>query len=126
MGVFTALGEAEINELASELALGPVREFRAIAAGTINSNFEIVAETGRYFVRVNEGKAEADVAWEARLVTALATAGVVTPSPMVATSTGLPYAPIGRKWASVFPWRDGHHLAAEAVTTAHAERFGEV
>ena len=126
MGVFTALGEAEVSELASALALGKVREFRAIAAGTINSNFELVAESGRYFVRVNEGKAEADVAWEARLVTALANAGVVTPSPMVAVATGLPYAPIGRKWASVFPWRDGHHLAAEAVTAAHAERFGVV
>ncbi|HEX4452706.1 MAG TPA: homoserine kinase [Kofleriaceae bacterium] len=130
MGVFTALGGAELGELASELGLGHVREFRAIAAGTINSNFELVADTGRYFVRVNEGKAEADVAWEARLVTALAKAGVVTPSPMVASSTGLPYAPIassgGRKWASVFPWRDGKHLAAEAVTAAHAERFGVV
>ncbi len=130
MGVFTALGAAELDELASELALGAVREFRAIAAGTINSNFELVAETGRYFVRVNEGKAEADVAWEARLVTALANAGVVTPSPMVATTTGLPYAPSascgGSQWARVFPWREGAALAAEAVTAAHAERFGVV
>jgi homoserine kinase type II len=130
VGVFTVLGEAELIELASALGLGGVREFRAIAAGTINSNFELVADSGRYFVRINEGKAEADVAWEARLVTALANAGVVTPSPMVATTTGLPYAPItshgGRKWASVFPWRDGRHLTADEVTTTHAERFGVV
>jgi homoserine kinase type II len=128
VGVFTALGEAELVELAARFSLGPVRSSRAIAAGTINSNFELVADAGRYFVRVNEGKAEVDVAWEARLVTALANAGVVTPWPIVAAATGLPYAPItsggGRKWASVFPWRDGVHLAAEAVTVAHAERFG--
>ena len=124
MGVFTALGEAELCELAGAFALGGVERFGAIAAGTINSNFELVVAGGsRYFVRVNEGKAQADVAWEARLVTALAAAGVSTPPPLVASS-GLPYAPIGRKWASVFPWRDGVHLSADAVTTAHAEAFG--
>jgi homoserine kinase type II len=128
VGVFTALGAAELVELAEQFDLGAVREFRAIAAGTINSNFELIADRGRYFVRVNEGKAEADVAWEARLVTALAAAGVVTPPPLVARS-GLPYAPIapeqgGRKWASVFPWRAGVHVAADEVTPARARAFG--
>jgi len=124
VGVFTALGEAELVELATAFGLGAVERFHPIAAGTINSNFELVVAGGeRYFVRVNEGKAEADVAWEARLVTALANAGVATPPPLVAKS-GLPYAPIDRKWASVFPWRTGVHLAAEAVTPAHAAAFG--
>ena len=49
-----------------------LQRFEPIAAGTINSNFALDTERGRYFVRVNEGKAEADVAWEARLVAALA------------------------------------------------------
>jgi len=131
--VFTALGEAELVELAAAFELGAVQNFRAIAAGTINSNYELVADGGRYFVRINEGKAEADVAWEARLVMALAGAGVATPPPLMA-KTGLPYGPIvastagpgtiTRKWASVFPWRLGVHVAAEAVTTSHAEMFG--
>jgi homoserine kinase type II len=124
VGVFTALGAAELADLAAAFELGAVERSQPIAAGTINSNFELVAGGGRYFVRVNEGKAEADVAWESRLVTALAAAGVATPPPLVATS-GLPYAPIaGRKWASVFPWRPGIHLAADAVTPAHADAFG--
>ena len=123
--MFTALGEPELVELAGAFGLGAVREHASIAAGTINSNFELVTDRGRYFVRVNEGKAEADVAWEARLVTALAAGGVVTPPPLV-TLQGTPYAQLRalRKWASVFPWRAGSHVGASDVTPAMAETFG--
>ena len=123
MGVFTAVGAAELGELAAVFELGAVNTYESIAAGTINTNFALTTERGRYFVRLNEGKAEADVAWEARLVTALAGAGVVTPPPLVAKD-GRPYAECMRKWASVFPWRDGSHVEADHVTPAIAEAFG--
>ena len=123
MGVFTALGATELGDLATAFDLGTVQHYEPIAAGTINTNFELATDRGRYFVRLNEGKAEADVAWEARLVTALAAAGVVTPPPLVAKD-GRPYAECMRKWASVFPWRGGHHVDADHVTPAIAETFG--
>jgi homoserine kinase type II len=121
VGTFTVLGDAELAQLADAFRLGVVLEHRAIAAGTINSNYELVTERGRFFIRVNEGKSEQDVAWEARLVGALAERGVVTPPPLAAQD-GRPYAPIAGKWASAFAWRDGHHLVD--VTPAHAEQFG--
>lgn len=121
MGTFTTLGEVELGTVSRAFGLGAVRSFAPIAAGTINSNFELNTDGGKYFVRVNEGKAEVDVAWEARLVTALAAAGVVTPSPLAATD-GRPYAPLARKWVSVFPWRDGRHL--HEVTPEIARAFG--
>jgi homoserine kinase type II len=121
--VFTALGATELGDLAAVFDLGAVERYEPIAAGTINTNFALETERGRFFVRLNEGKAEADVAWEARLVTALAAAGVVTPPPLVAKD-GRPYAECMRKWASVFPWRGGHHVAADHVTPAIAETFG--
>ena len=123
MGVFTALGATELGELAAVFELGAVQRYEPIAAGTINTNFALYTARGRYFVRLNEGKAEADVAWEARLVTALAAAGVVTPPPLVAKD-GRPYAECLRKWASAFPWRDGHHVHADQITPAIAETFG--
>lgn len=124
VAVFTSLGQAEFAELASAFELGSVRQSRAIAAGTINSNFELVTDRGRYFVRVNEGKAEADVAWEARLVTALASR-VATPAPLVARD-GMPYQRLGNvdKWVSVFPWRAGTHVAARDVTPERAQTVG--
>jgi len=127
VGTFTVLGATELGELADAFSLGAVQSSRTIAAGTINSNFELVTDGGRYFLRVNEGKAEVDVAWESRLVAALAEAGVATPPPLPARD-GRPYAPLRgdgvTKWVSVFPWRDGSHLAADAITPAIATTFG--
>lgn len=126
MGVFTQLGSDELASVAAEFELGELRAFATIAAGTINSNFAIDTDRGRWFVRVNEGKAELDVAWEARLVSALAAGGVVTPPPVVARD-GRPYAPlvgVRGKWVSVFPWRSGRHLAPAEVTLALASELG--
>ena len=123
MGTFTALGQAELAEVADAFNLGALRSFKTIAAGTINSNFELETDRGVFFARVNEGKSEEDVAWEAQLVTALAAAGVTTPPPLVARN-GLAYAPLVGKWVSVFPWRGGRHLAADEVTPELAQVFG--
>jgi homoserine kinase type II len=89
----------------------------------------VTTERGTFFVRINEGKAEADVAWEARLVTALAAGGVATPTPLQCIATGLPYAPLGSmggisKWVSVFPWRGGKHLLPAEVTIDDVSRLG--
>jgi homoserine kinase type II len=123
VGVFTRLPDAELAELATAFALGAVHTSRPIAAGTINSNFAVDTDRGRWFLRVNEGKSEADVVWEARLVTALAAGGVATPPPVLARD-GRPYAPLRDKWVSVFPWRAGQHLAASEVTEATAHALG--
>jgi homoserine kinase type II len=125
VGAFTRIGAAELTALANAFALGPIRAHRAIAAGTINSNFELDCERGHLFLRVNEGKSEADVAWEARLVAALAARGVPTPPPIVARD-GRPYAPLPdtTKLASVFPWRHGTHAGDGDITPQRAREFG--
>ncbi len=125
--MFTVLDAAELSALASEFDLGSVRVSRTIAAGTINSNFALETDRGRFFLRVNEGKSEDDVAWESRLVSALAARGVTTPEP-IAARDGRLHAPLHRasatKWVSAFEWRPGSHLATDAVTVHHARAFG--
>ncbi|MGN6110971.1 MAG: homoserine kinase [Kofleriaceae bacterium] len=104
-----------------------MRGFVPIAAGTINSNYALETTDGRWFVRVNEGKAEVDVAWEARLIDALADREVITPPPVYAIDRR-PYAQLlgsRGKWVSVFPWRDGRHLAPEEVTPQLVGELGE-
>jgi homoserine kinase type II len=126
VGTFTVLDAKELAALADVFQLGDVSRSRPIAAGTINSNFEVETSRGRFFLRVNEGKSEADVAWEAHLVATLAAAGVATPTPLTGRDrrayTALPNDP--NKWVSAFGWRGGSHLASDAVTPVHAERFG--
>jgi homoserine kinase type II len=125
VALFTPLDDAEAQGIAGEFALGALRSVRAIHAGTINSNFAVDTERGAWFVRINEGKSETDVAWEARLVEALAAAGVATPPPMLAHD-GRPYAQLAgtAKWVSVFPWTPGHHLDADRITPDLAAELG--
>lgn len=126
VGVFTRLGPADLADIASAFELGEVRASRPIAAGTINTNYAVDTDRGTWFVRINEGKSEVDVAWEARLIGALAAGGVVTPAPVMARD-GRPYAPLAtepRKWVSVFPWRAGRHLAPGEVTAERASALG--
>lgn len=123
VGLFTALGEPELLELAAAFDLGALQAWQPIAAGTINTNLALTTARGRFFIRLNEGKAEQDVAWEARLIMALAAAGVPAPPPLCARD-GRPYVACVGKWASAFPWRAGHHLAAEQITPAIAGTAG--
>ena len=123
VATFTSLTEPEAAEIARAFGLAAPRSVAPVAAGTINSNFDLACGDARYFVRINEGKSEADVAWEARLVTALAAAGVPTPAPRLARD-GRAYAPHAGKWVSVFPWLAGSHLAPGEVTAAHAAALG--
>lgn len=125
MGRFTALGTDDAAALAARFGLGAVRRLTAIDAGTINSNFIVDTDGGRYFLRINEGKQRDEVAWEAALVERLAAGGVPTPVPLaVADGSGDRFAAWRDKWISVFPWRDGRHLAPAEVTPAHATALG--
>ena len=126
VGVFTQLGDGELASVATAFGLGEVTASDAIAAGTINSNYSLETARGRWFVRVNEGKAEADVAWESRYVESLAAGGVTTPPPEHATD-GRPYAQLAElrgKWISVFAWRPGRHLGPGEVTAERAADLG--
>jgi homoserine kinase type II len=125
VALFTRLVDADLAELCSVFELGALRGVQPISAGTINSNFLVETERGRWFLRINEGKSLADVAWEAQLVTALADGGVVTPPP-VAARDGRPYAalPGMDKWVSVFPWRPGRHLGPDEITPDAAGVLG--
>ncbi len=132
MGTFTQLGDRDVAQLASAFSLGEAVAFQPIAAGTINSNFRVEtvratdhphADTQSWFLRVNEGKSEDDVAYEAQLVEAFATGGVPTPAPIRA-SDGRRYASLGTKWVSAFMWRPGTHLAAAEVTPELARKLG--
>jgi homoserine kinase type II len=125
VALFTRLGDADVAEIVDAFDLGAAVGVEPIHAGTINSNFAVQTERGPWFVRINEGKAEADVAWEAQLVEALAEGGVVTPPPVRARD-GRPYAQLRGtdKWVSAFPWRGGRHLGPDEITAPIAREFG--
>ena len=121
--MFTSLDDADVAAIAAAFGLGTVDHWRPIAAGTINSNFEIATEQGRYFVRVNEGKERGDVAWEAELAAHLAESGVPTPVPL-RTHRGPRLLEHRGLLISAFPWLRGHHPAADEVSVETAGEIG--
>jgi homoserine kinase type II len=104
----TDLGPAELAALARQLGVGELLDWQRVEAGTINSNYRIDTSAGRFFLRVNEGKSAADVAYEVAVIEALRARGVRTP-PLIATAEGERTLWHGDKAVSVFEWADGVH-----------------
>jgi len=121
--VRTRLDQTDVRCLAEAFELGEVEGWAEIPAGTINSNHRVDAGGRRWFVRVNEGKSEADVRWEAALVDELAARGVATPRPRRAKD-GAPLVPRRDRWISVFPWIPGAHREAGEVSPGDAREVG--
>jgi homoserine kinase type II len=123
VGRFTELTDEQIATLADEFGFGEVKSWKALDAGTINSNFEVLAGQ-RFFLRINEDKSEDEVAFEARLVRELAERGVNTPLPWT-TKDEQPYARLGDKLVSAFLWVEGEHRELLDVGMSDVELVGE-
>jgi homoserine kinase type II len=123
VGLFTSLDDADVVAISEGFGLGDVDHWRPIAAGTINSNFEIATRRGRYFVRINEGKSLEDVAWEGELSAHLAESGVPTPVPL-RSFDGARLVEHRGLLISAFPWLRGHHPRAGEVVPEAAHEIG--
>ena len=124
MARLTRLDDQDIGCLAAAFALGAVTGWGEVPAGTINSNHWVEAGGRRWFLRVNEGKSEADVRYEAELVAELAARGVATPRPLPAAGGGEPLVLHQGRWVSVFPWVAGSQRELGEVRPADARAVG--
>lgn len=122
MARLTRLDDADVRALADAFGLGEVAAWGEVPAGTINSNHWVEAGGRRWFLRVNEGKSEADVRYEAELVAELAARGVATPRPV--TAGGAPLVERNGRWVSVFPWVAGVQRELGGVRTSDARAVG--
>jgi homoserine kinase type II len=108
VALLTPLDPARVAAVAAAFDLGRIADVAPLWAGTINSNFRLETSRGRLFLRINEGKAEEDVAYEAELLAHLARAGVRTPEPLGA-GDGRRYAAVDGRFVTLFPWLPGAH-----------------
>jgi len=123
VATFTQLDDADIRAIAALFDLPDVNGWRIIDAGTINSNYAVETAGETVFVRVNEGKDEADVRYEGELVAQLTAKGVPAPSPVQA-ATGERFGVYRDKYISVFPWVRGGHIDEAGTTDAHTRAVG--
>lgn len=118
----TELGLGDLEHILAPFDLRP-RRVRPLALGTINSNFRVDTDGGALFVRVNEGKSEADVRYEAALLWHLGARRFPTPQPL-RRGDARPFSAHGSKWVTAFPWVAGEVLDGARITPSHCEAIG--
>ncbi len=123
MANFTQLDQDSIESLAAEFSLGSVRAWKNIAAGTINSNYQVETSEGCFFLRVNEGKSASEVALEIAVLKHLVSKGIPSPLPK-ASSSGERFALWNDKFISVFDWVPGSQVDSQSISDAHCLSAG--
>jgi homoserine kinase type II len=83
------------------------------AHGTVNSNYRARASGREWFLRLNEGKSDGDVAAEVALIDRMRALDVPTPAVM-RTVDGRAIVPAAGRPATLFPWLDAREAAPDA------------
>ncbi|HEY4015988.1 MAG TPA: homoserine kinase [Polyangiaceae bacterium] len=124
MAVLTDVKEDDVRTLLAAYGLGALRRLEGIAGGSVNSNFGVEADAGRFFLRLYEERDFAGAERETAMLDRLARAGVETPPPRRRLD-GAFVSVVEGKPAAIFPWRDGRMRCQRSVTVEDARRVGE-
>jgi len=124
LAVLTLINDEDVRGLSAAYGLGDVRGWDGIAAGSVNSNFAIVAATGRVFLRLYEEQEVSGARRETATLERLASAGVPTPAPLRRLDGEL-VSVVRGKAAALFPWREGTMRCQASVTRQDTRRLGE-
>ncbi len=123
MGCFTALDLTNAQRIAHAHGLGTCSAVVPIAAGTVNSNYFIDTERGRYFVRLYEQQHDVEgVAYEWALVDFLAADGVPLPRRVLGPQPG--ELRVAGKPVVVYALVTGEDLCQQRVTAARVHAVG--
>ena len=126
----TALSPEQAREVLRQYNL-KLREHAPLPRGTINSNYVLDTDAGPLFLRINEGKSDADAAFEAALIWHLGSHGVPTPA-LWRTRTGGASVPLPgepgtpRQPVMLLAWVDGHEKLDSEIDEKSARCVGEL
>ena len=115
----------DARELLRAYHLSP-RAITPLAGGTINANFRVDSDAGPLFLRVNQGKTDADIAFEVDLIWHLTSRGFPTPT-LWRTRRGdafvrLPADP--RQQVMLMQWVHGEEHDEDHITDEQAGSVG--
>jgi homoserine kinase type II len=121
MAVYTPLARGEIDAFLARYGLGPLREFRPIARGIENTNYQVSVPGGEYVLTVFERQSADTVEDTLRLTQELADRGVPCPRP-VESAAGV-VGSLRGKPAALVPFADGKPVWGPSE--AHLESLGQ-
>lgn len=122
MAVYTTITEHEAATVAAAHGLGRCIGVEPIAAGSVNTNYFLVCEAGRFFLRIYEEQAQAGVAFEWALLSHLRDRGVPVPDRVSGTAPG--EITVAGKPTAVFRLIAGTETCQKGVTEARAFAVG--
>lgn len=123
MALFTPLFLAEAKTIGQRYNL-EIEAIHPISAGSVNSNFRLVAVDGQqFFLRIYEEQGEAGAQAELTLIRELSSGGIPTPAP-VAMKSGGDVASHEGKPVGVYHWVEGEILCQAGVTADVASALG--
>jgi homoserine kinase type II len=124
LGVFTSLDDADGARIARAYGLGELKALRGIPAGSVNSNYALECDAGRFFLRVYEEQDAEGAAAEARMLAHLEARGVRTPAPLATRGEETEEVRVAGKPVAVFPWREGTMRCQAGVTPEDGWKVG--
>jgi homoserine kinase type II len=124
MAVHVELQEAQIAEIARAFGLPAPERHRPEPKGGVNTNYHLWAGGERYFLRLAEGKSDADVRFEVEVHRYLQEAHFPVPR-LIELEGGGPFLPVLGRQAMVFAWVPGEEAARDQREAARCRRIGE-
>ncbi|HTN52767.1 MAG TPA: homoserine kinase [Anaeromyxobacter sp.] len=124
MALYTVLSPEEIAAAVGRFGLPNPERVKPEPKGSVNTNYHLWAGGERYFLRLNEGKTEADVLFEAEVQRYLFEARFPVPRLHLADD-GRPFVPFAGKQAMLFSYAPGEEISREAAGPERCRRVGE-
>jgi len=125
LALYTPLTPDELVMVTVRFGLPPPERFVAEPKGSVNTNYHVWAGGKRWFLRLNEGKSDEDVEFEASVICFLETAGYPA-ARLLLSIDGRSHVRVRGRQAMMFAFVAGEELAREAVGADHVRRVGEV
>src|SRR6266540_4702770 len=124
MALYTVLSDAELAAALRAFGLPAPERVRPEPRGGVNTNYHVWSGGRRLFLRVNEGKAEADVRFEAEVLRFLEAARYPV-APLLPAADGRPFVPVAGRPAMLFAYAAGEEVLPDGVTPERCRRIGE-
>jgi homoserine kinase type II len=125
VATFTWPAPAELEEFLRRRGIQNIEEFRGIEAGSVNSNFSLVAGGERYFLRLYEEQDLDGACSDAALTEELGRRGVPTPATVAPLGGAGSVEMLASRPAVLLEWAAGAPSCQRAVTPSRARAVGE-
>src|SRR6185312_11644456 len=124
MAVYTHLNDRALRAHLRPFRVGDLLEAKGVAAGTINTIYDVNTTRGHYILRILENRSSTDAHFEEALLKRLAERGLVVPRMIEAGKRGCVIEIAPRQMLSVFQFLPGREIGVFEVSPQHVAQVG--